>query len=1136
MDNGQNENLKNGFFQPSRDETVLVPAPLKKIFDQAQAMVHDFFRGARSDPSEGTIEIDGDRYILVRASALSTNFIDTIIRVYADRGPEEAEAIGRGLLFDLAHTIGLNDARNLHRKMGLTDPIEKLSAGPVHFAYAGWAFVDIRPESNPVPSDDFVIMYDHPYSFEAHTWLAAGRKSEHPVCVMNAGYSSGWCEESFGIPLTAVEVTCRAKGDAKCTFLMAPPHRIVERVREYFGINIKDQIRKGLSIPAYFERKVAEDKLRDSERMFRAVVDQTYQFIGLLKTDGTLIDVNETALAFSGIVKSDVMNKPFWEGPWWTHSPELQDKVRDAVKRTAAGDFVRFEATHPAKDGSMHYVDFSMKPVRDEEGKIIMLLPEGRDITERKQAEDKLRDSERMFRAVVDQTYQFIGLLKTDGTLIDVNETALAFSGIVKSDVMNKPFWEGPWWTHSPELQEKVRDAVKRTAQGDFVRFEATHPAKDGSLHYIDFSMKPVHDDEGRIIMLLPEGRDITERKQAEDKLRKSERMFRAVVDQTYQFIGLLKTDGTLIDVNETALAFSGIVKSDVMNKPFWEGPWWTHSPELQEKVRDAVKRTAQGDFVRFEATHPAKDGSLHYVDFSMKPVHDTEGRIIMLLPEGRDITDRKAMEEALRAERDKAQQYLNIAGVIMVVLNPDQTIALINKKGCGILGWAEAELVGANWFDRVVPEAERALVKDAFQNLMAGDVAPVEHYENSILTKNGDTRIIAWYNTILRDEKRRIIGTLSSGEDITERKKTEAALKESEERFSQIVNRAVVGVFRTALDGMALLANPAVMKMFDFDSVESFNAAGGVTNFYQNLEDRQRLFAEIMKGPVYGMEIPFYRRDRSVMILSLSAKLVRDDKGNPLFIEGTLEDVTRRQEAEQQLQHTMAELKRSNRELEEFASVASHDLQEPLRKILTFSDRIKSRSGAALDQESQDYFGRMQNAASRMQNLINDLLSYSRVTTQAKPFVSVNLDELAHDVLVDLELRIRPGLDRVDIADLPTIEADPGQIRQLLYNLISNALKFRRADQPALVKVEGGIDKDRCLIRVRDNGIGFDEKYRESIFGIFKRLHSRAEYEGTGVGLAICKKIVERHGGSITAYSTPGQGATFEAVLPQRH
>ncbi len=1007
MDNGQNENLKNGFFQPSRDETVLVPAPLKKIFDQAQAMVHDFFRGARSDPSEGTIEIDGDRYILVRASALSTNFIDTIIRVYADRGPEEAEAIGRGLLFDLAHTIGLNDARNLHRKMGLTDPIEKLSAGPVHFAYAGWAFVDIRPESNPVPSDDFVIMYDHPYSFEAHTWLAAGRKSEHPVCVMNAGYSSGWCEESFGIPLTAVEVTCRAKGDAKCTFLMAPPHRIVERVREYFGINIKDQIRKGLSIPAYFERKVAEDKLRDSERMFRAVVDQTYQFIGLLKTDGTLIDVNETALAFSGIVKSDVMNKPFWEGPWWTHSPELQ---------------------------------------------------------------------------------------------------------------------------------EKVRDAVKRTAQGDFVRFEATHPAKDGSLHYIDFSMKPVHDDEGRIIMLLPEGRDITERKQAEDKLRKSERMFRAVVDQTYQFIGLLKTDGTLIDVNETALAFSGIVKSDVMNKPFWEGPWWTHSPELQEKVRDAVKRTAQGDFVRFEATHPAKDGSLHYVDFSMKPVHDTEGRIIMLLPEGRDITDRKAMEEALRAERDKAQQYLNIAGVIMVVLNPDQTIALINKKGCGILGWAEAELVGANWFDRVVPEAERALVKDAFQNLMAGDVAPVEHYENSILTKNGDTRIIAWYNTILRDEKRRIIGTLSSGEDITERKKTEAALKESEERFSQIVNRAVVGVFRTALDGMALLANPAVMKMFDFDSVESFNAAGGVTNFYQNLEDRQRLFAEIMKGPVYGMEIPFYRRDRSVMILSLSAKLVRDDKGNPLFIEGTLEDVTRRQEAEQQLQHTMAELKRSNRELEEFASVASHDLQEPLRKILTFSDRIKSRSGAALDQESQDYFGRMQNAASRMQNLINDLLSYSRVTTQAKPFVSVNLDELAHDVLVDLELRIRPGLDRVDIADLPTIEADPGQIRQLLYNLISNALKFRRADQPALVKVEGGIDKDRCLIRVRDNGIGFDEKYRESIFGIFKRLHSRAEYEGTGVGLAICKKIVERHGGSITAYSTPGQGATFEAVLPQRH
>lgn len=170
------------------------------------------------------------------------------------------------------------------------------------------------------------------------------------------------------------------------------------------------------------------------------------------------------------------------------------------------------------------------------------------------------------------------------------------------------------------------------------------------------------------------------------------------------------------------------------------------------------------------------------------------------------------------------------------------------------------------------------------------------------------------------------------------------------------------------------------------------------------------------------------------------------------------------------------------------------------------------------------------------MQNLINDLLAFSRVTTRARPFVPVNLQEVTREVLSDLEARIERSAGRVEVGDLPTIDADPTQMRQLLQNLISNALKFHRENEPPVVKVRGKILRgESCELVVEDNGIGFDEKYRERIFGIFERLHGRNEYEGTGVGLSICKEIVERHGGSIKVRSAPGQGATFVITLPVR-
>ena len=240
-------------------------------------------------------------------------------------------------------------------------------------------------------------------------------------------------------------------------------------------------------------------------------------------------------------------------------------------------------------------------------------------------------------------------------------------------------------------------------------------------------------------------------------------------------------------------------------------------------------------------------------------------------------------------------------------------------------------------------------------------------------------------------------------------------------------------------------------------------------------------------------------------------------------------------------LEKSNVELARSNGELEQFAYVASHDLQAPMRKIQTFGERLKTECGDALGDQGLDYLERMHNAAARMQSLINDLLAYARITTKGQPFVPVDLTKVAREVLSDLEVHVEQADGRVELGGLWTLDADPGQMRQLLQNLISNALKFHKEGEPPVVKVHShpldghgsSTGNGSCQIVVEDNGIGFDEKYLDRIFATFQRLHGRNEYEGSGIGLAVCRKIAEHHGGSITAKSTPGQGAAFIVTLP---
>ena len=266
------------------------------------------------------------------------------------------------------------------------------------------------------------------------------------------------------------------------------------------------------------------------------------------------------------------------------------------------------------------------------------------------------------------------------------------------------------------------------------------------------------------------------------------------------------------------------------------------------------------------------------------------------------------------------------------------------------------------------------------------------------------------------------------------------------------------------------------------------------------------------------------------------SEPLFKPGQKMPYAVVTSFTDITKRKEHEEAIKKINLLLQQSNAELESFASVASHDLQEPLRKIRAFGDRLRSRCSESLTEEGQDYLNRMLDVSSRMQQLIEDLLSFSRIATSSHPFESVNLNDIMRDVLSDLEVRVEDVRAKVEVSKLPTIESDPIQIRQLLQNLISNALKFHRKDHSPEIKIYANGKSDSSVtIYVQDNGIGFEEKYKEKIFQMFQRLHGRESYQGTGIGLAICRKIVERHSGFIDAKSSVGKGTTFMITFPKK-
>jgi PAS domain S-box-containing protein len=738
------------------------------------------------------------------------------------------------------------------------------------------------------------------------------------------------------------------------------------------------------------------------------------------------------------------------------------------------------------------------------------------DVTERKQAEEALLAKTEELDRFFDVNLDLLCIANTNGYFLHVNrawETTLGYS---LEDLEGKRFFD---FIH-PDDVESTQEAVSQLAAGnDVISFVNRYRCRDGSYRWIEWRSTP---HEGGIIYAA--ARDITERRITEEALRQSEERFRTLVEATPFSVTITrKEDGTVMYINDGGCHVFGRSREDLIGHRTTD----LFRPDY-DRVNTMAKLDKEGSVQDVELSFYTPDGALHYVSVSMRKM--VLGGEEVVLSAALDISGRKQAETALHNANEALRAVIDASPLAITTLNSDGIITSWNKASERIFGWTADEVIGK--VNPIVPTDKREEFHTNLEILRRG--GSVFGAEMTRMHKDGSLFEMRLSAAPLHDPAGQITGILAIQEDITEARKIQQELQERQGKLDSIFRAAPVGI-GVVVDRVFTDANDMLCDITGYSREELIGQSARI--IYPTDEDYEYVgrekYRQIAEKGTGTVETRWRRKDGSVIYVLLSSSpIIPEDLSQGVTF--TALDITERKRAEEELERRATELQRSNAELERFAYIASHDLQEPLRMMASYAQLLEQRYQGRLDTDADEFIGFITDGAERMRQLIRDLLMFSRVDTRAKPFHKVDCQTIFEKVLTDLRVAIAEAQATVTAEPLPTLIADDTQLSQLLRNLISNAIKFR-ASAPPEVHIAAAETDGHWQFSVRDNGIGIDPKYSDQVFVIFKRLHGRTEYPGTGIGLAVCKKIVERHGGRIWVESTPGHGTTFFFTIPKQ-
>ena len=773
-----------------------------------------------------------------------------------------------------------------------------------------------------------------------------------------------------------------------------------------------------------------------------------------------------------------------------------------------------------------------------------------------------LRESENRHRSYIELTGQIAWVTNANGEVVEDIPYFRHFTGLSYEQV------KGSGWAsalHPDDIAKTLKvwnDAVSSKSS-----YETEYRLKRHDKVYRDLLAKgsPVFDKNGEIMEWVGVCIDITERKQIEESIKSNEKRFRELIESLPQLFWTCRVDGPCDYLSKQWVDYTGIPEEEQLGYRWLEQ---LHPEDRDKTVSDWMEKVKTGESFDIEFRIRRNDGVYHWFKTRAVPMHDTDGNIIKWFGSNTDFHEIKKAEEQLRnfnkdleQKVDERTKELQRSKILL-----DETGRLAKVGGWEIdlkantLYWSETTYKIHEIEPDFVPNLETAI------NFYTPEAVPVISGCIERAMKNGESfdeelELITakknriWVRAVGKAyrEKGKIVKIGGMFQDINERKLAEIeSLRKSEQlqslsnELENIIDSIPGLVFYKDTKNRYIRVNKYICdahkmskKQLEGLSLNDLYPRGQAQAYYE--DDLQVIRSRQSK---INIDEPW--GDRWV---STSKIPYLNETGEVIGVIGVSMDVTERKLAEEELKkhrdhleelvnertmeldNAIIGLKRSNQELEQFAYVASHDLQEPLRMVSSYTQLLERRYKDQLDQDARDFIFFAVDGANRMQHLINDLLDYSRVTTRGKPFAKLDLSTVLGHAIANLQKKVQETGALIVNDDLPFVYGDEVQLVRVFQNLLDNAMKFRGTDPPR-INVSAKTLDEKIQISITDNGIGIDKIYSDRVFTIFQRLHTKIEYPGTGIGLAICKRTIERHGGKIWFESEPGKGTTFSFTL----
>jgi PAS domain S-box-containing protein len=869
-------------------------------------------------------------------------------------------------------------------------------------------------------------------------------------------------------------------------------------------------------------RERAELAVRDGETRFTIMANNISQLAWMADGSGHIFWFNDRWFDYTGTTLSEVTG---WGGQKMLH-PDHQQRVMDKIKHSfETGEL--WEDTFPLRGRDGKYRMFLSKavPIRDAEGKITRWFGTNTDISASEESGAK-------YRGLLEAAPDAMVVVNVGGEIVLLNVRAEKEFGYRRDELVGQPVKNIiPEGFAERLVADGTRSASDALAQQIGTGIELIGRRKDGSKFPIEIMLSPLENADG--ILVTAAIRDISVRKAAEAHLAQMDGRYRGLLEAAPDAMVVVNVSGEIVLLNAQAEKKFGYYRNELIGQKVTNIiPEGFAERLISDGTRSTAAALAQQIGTGIELVGRRKDGSEFPLEIMLSPLDSAEG--ILVTAAIRDITVRKAAEAHLGQMEGRYRGLLEAAPDAMVVVNVGGEIVLLNVRAEKEFGYRRDELVGQK-VKNIIPEgfAERLLAdgtRSAAEALAQQIGTGIELIGRR---KDGSEFPIEIMLSPLESPEGILV--TAAIRDISVRKGAETHLAQMEGRYRGLLEAAPDAMVVVNAGGEIVLLNVRAEKEFGYRRDELVGQA--VKNIIPEgfaerlLADGLRSVEEALAQQIgTGIELIGRRKDGSEFPLELMLSPLESPDG--ILVTAAIRDISVRQAAEADLLQKIDELKVSNEELGKFAYIASHDLQEPLRMVASYTQLLSRRYKGKLDAEADEFIAFAVDGANRMQRLIQDLLSYSRVGTKGQELLQTSSEEALQRALVNLRSAVEESGAVVTHDPLPTVLADGMQLVQLFQNLIGNAIKYQKPGVPR-VHISTVLGATRqWTFSVKDNGLGIEPQYFEKIFGMFQRLHKREEFAGTGIGLAICKKIAERHGGKISVESELGQGSTFSFAL----